>query len=313
MNTGIEFFPKEASTLAPSVDWLFFTLVAFSAALGLFLTVLVVGYAVKYRRGSDADRSGAIARDLKLEVAWTTAALLIAFAIFGWGAELYVERDHPPADAIEIAGLGKQWMWQFRHPGGQREIDELHVPVGRAILVTLGSQDVIHSFFVPAFRVKQDAVPGRSTHVWFTATKPGKYRLFCAEYCGTQHSHMLGTIVAMQPEDYAAWLKDQGGTESLAKQGERLFRSLGCSGCHEGGGTVRAPNLAGIYGRPVALDNRQTVIADERYIRDSILQPTKDIAAGYEPVMPSFDGLIDEGELQMIVAYIKSLSGGGTQ
>ncbi|TPJ14359.1 cytochrome c oxidase subunit II [Mesorhizobium sp. B2-7-3] len=308
MSGGIQFLPPEASSLAPQVDWLFYTLLAFSGGLGLFLTALVIGYAVKYRAGSSADRSGRVARNTPLEIGWTTATLVIAFALFGWGAYIFVQRDHPPADAIEIAGLGKQWMWQFRHAGGQREIDALHIPVGRPILVTLGSQDVIHSFFVPAFRVKQDAVPGRSTRVWFTATKPGKYRLFCAEYCGTAHSQMLGTVYAMEPQDFAAWLKQEGGGQSLAGSGERLFSSLGCSGCHDGGGTVRAPNLRGVFGRPVALSNSTTVMADERYIRDSILQPNKQVAAGYDPVMPSFDGLIEESELQEVVAYIKSLS-----
>lgn len=308
MNFQIPFAPTEASTIAPSVDRLFYTLVAFTFALGMFLTVLVVYYAVKYRAGSSADRSGPRARNLPLEIGWTTATLVIAFVIFGWGAVIFLRREHPPRDAIEIAGLGKQWMWKFRHPGGQREIDELHVPVGKPVVVSLASQDVIHSFYVPDFRVKQDAVPGRTTHVWFTATKPGRYHLFCAEYCGTEHSRMGGWVVALQPEDYAAWLTDQGKSVSLAEQGEKLFRALGCSGCHENSPAVRAPDLHGVYGRPVALSNRQTVIADEKYLRDSILLPTSQVAAGYEPIMPSFDGLIDEDELQMLVAYLKSLS-----
>lgn len=308
MSFGIPFAPEQASSLAPGVDHLFYALLAFTFALGIFLSALVIGYSVKYRAGSPADRSGERSRSAPLEIAWTTATLVVAFAIFAWGAVLFMGREHPPADAIEIAGLGKQWMWQFRHPGGQREIDELHVPVGRAVVVSLASQDVIHSFFVPAFRVKQDAVPGRTTHVWFTATEPGRFHLFCAEYCGTEHSGMIGWVVAMQPEDYAAWLERQGSGDTLAEQGEKLFRALGCSGCHENSTAVRAPDLHGVYGRPVALANSQTVMADERYLRDSILQPAREVAAGYEPVMPSFDGLVDEGELQMLLAYLKSLS-----
>jgi cytochrome c oxidase subunit 2 len=202
-------------------------------------------------------------------------------------------------------------MWKTRQPNGVQEIDALHVPVNQPVVVYLNSQDVIHSFYVPAFRVKQDAVPGRTTRVWFTATKPGRYHLFCAEYCGTEHSHMTGSIVVMEPERFAAWLEEQGSGESLARSGENLFRALGCSGCHGESSRVRAPDLAGVYGRPVALANQQTVLADERYIRDSILQPKKQVAAGYAPVMPSFDGLIDEAELQMIVAYIKSLANAG--
>ncbi|UCI29337.1 cytochrome c oxidase subunit II [Mesorhizobium sp. B4-1-4] len=308
MSFGIPFFPQQASSAAGSVDVLFYTLLAFAIALGLSLTFLVVGYAVKYRVGSPADRTGERARSLPLELTWTVASLVIAFIFFGWGAVLFVRRDHPPPNAIEIAGLGKQWMWEFRHPGGQREINELHVPVGRAVVVSLASQDVIHSFFVPAFRVKQDAVPGRTTHVWFIATELGRYHLFCAQYCGTQHSEMGGWVTAMAPEQYASWLENQGEGETLAASGEKLFRALGCSGCHGNSSKVRAPSLAGIFGRPVALANQQTVIADERYLRDSILVPNKEIAAGYEPVMPSFDGLVDEGELQMLLAYLKSLS-----
>jgi cytochrome c oxidase subunit II len=305
---GIPFFPQQASSIASGIDILFYTLLAFAVLLGLFLTSLVVGYAVKYRVGSKADRTGARARSFPLELAWTSASLAIAFIFFGWGAVLFVRRERPPPDAIEIAGLGRQWMWEFRHPGGQREINELHVPVGKAVVVSLASQDVIHSFYVPAFRVKQDAVPGRTTHVWFIATEPGRYHLFCAEYCGTQHSEMGGWVTAMAPEQYASWLGNQHESETLAASGEKLFRALGCSGCHGTSSKVRAPELDGIFGRPVALANQQTIIADDRYLRDSILIPNKEIAAGYEPVMPSFEGLVDEAELQMLMAYLKSLS-----
>ncbi|MER9654244.1 cytochrome c oxidase subunit II [Mesorhizobium sp. M0152] len=312
MNFGIPFTPPEASSIAGSVDTLFYTLLAFTIALGAFLAGLVVFYAIKYRAGSKADRTGERGRSLPLELTWTVASILIAFVIFGWGVVLFLHREHPPLDALEIAGLGKQWMWEFRHPGGQREINELHIPVGKAVIVSLASQDVIHSFFVPAFRVKQDVVPGRTTHVWFIAEEPGRFHLFCTQYCGTQHSEMGGWVTAMPPEAYAAWLGNQGHAETLAADGERLFRALGCSGCHGNSSKVRAPDLAGIFGRPVPLNNRQTVIADERYLRDSILNPKKEIAAGYEPVMPSFDGLVDEGEMQMLLAYLKSLSAPAT-
>jgi len=308
LSFGVPFVPQEASSQAGQVDALFYALLAFSVALGLALTGLVVGYAVKYRIGSKADRTGKRSRSLPLEISWTMATLIVAFIFFGWGATLFVRRDHPPADALEITGLGKQWMWEFRQPGGQREINELHVPVGKAVVVSLAAQDVIHSFYVPAFRIKQDAVPGRTTHIWFIATEPGSYHLFCAQYCGTQHSEMGGWVTVMAPEQYAAWLNSQGEGETLAASGEKLFRALGCSGCHGANSKVRAPSLDGIFGRPVPLDNQQTVIADDRYLRDSILNPKKEIAAGYQPVMPSFDGLIDEGEMQMLLAYLKSLS-----
>ncbi|MAW87307.1 MAG: cytochrome c oxidase subunit II [Phyllobacteriaceae bacterium] len=306
---NFRWFPEQASSIAPSIDVLFFALVAFSGALGVFLSALVIGYAVRYREGSPADRSGQRKRNMALEIGWTSASVVTAFVIFAYGARLFVDHQRPPGDALRISAIGKQWMWKFRHPGGQREINTLHVPLGQPVQVTLGSQDVIHSFFVPAFRVKQDAVPGRSTRVWFTPTKEGRFRLFCAEYCGTQHSAMGGWIVVMKPEDFTGWLARQGESTSLAQQGAELFRALGCSGCHGQSSEMRAPSLKGLFGRPVPLASGQTVIADEAYIRDSILMPQKQVAAGYAPVMPSFDGLIEEGELQMLVAHIRSLGG----
>ncbi|HVY19846.1 MAG TPA: cytochrome c oxidase subunit II [Bauldia sp.] len=309
--TGVPFAPPEASNFAREIDALFYALLAFSFALGLFLTVLVIRYAIKYRRGSGANRQGKRMRNLPLEVAWTSSSLVVGIVLFGWGAELYMQRFHPPTNALHILGVGKQWMWKFQHPGGQREIDELHVPVDEPVIVELASEDVIHSFFVPAFRVKQDAVPGMSTNVWFTATKAGTYDLFCAEFCGTAHSAMAGNLVAMTPQDYAAWLEKQPTVDSPVAEGAALYRALGCSGCHEGRGAVRAPDLRNIFGHPVALANSSTTIADTAYIRDSILDPDKQIAAGYAPIMPAFAGLIGESELMDLVAYIESLSDKG--
>ena len=305
---GIAFHPDVASTLAPQVDLLFYSLLAFSFALGIFLTFLVVRYAIRYRRGSTADRSGSRSRNLVMEIAWTSATTIIAFVLFGWGAVLFVQRDHPPANSIEISGIGRQWMWQFEHAEGRRELNELHVPLGQPVVVHLASQDVIHSLFIPAFRVKQDAVPGMATSLWFEATKTGTFDLFCAEFCGTQHSEMRGHVIVMPQAEYSKWLSQGPTTQSLAAQGETLFRALGCSGCHGPNSSVRAPDLSGVYGHPVALASRRTVIADDAYLRNSILQPTKDIAAGYEPIMPSFDGLIEEADLSKLIAYLKSLS-----
>ena len=310
---SIAVHPIEASTLAPQVDLLFYALLAFSFGLGLFLTVLVVGYAVKYRRGSKADRSGERARNTVLEVSWTSATALMALGIFLWGAWLFLERDHPPADALEIAGIGKQWMWLFEHANGRREVNELHVPLGRPVVVDLSSEDVIHSMFVPAFRLKMDAVPGRQTRLWFEATRAGTFDLFCAEYCGTQHSEMRGHIVVMPEEQFAAWLAAAPSAASRVEQGQTLFRALGCSGCHGPSATVHAPRLEGLYGHPVGLANRETVIADDQYIRDSILQPQKQVVGGFEPIMPSYQNLITEDDLGKLVAYIKSLAApGGT-
>ena len=250
MNDGIHLLPQSASTFAGESNALFYTLIAFAFALGSFLTFLVVRYAIIYRRGSPAPRTGRRSRNLWLEIGWTGASMLIAFGIFAWSADLFIEREETPPNALHVIGVGKQWMWKFEHPGGQREINELHVPVDAPVVVELGSQDVIHSFFIPAFRVKQDAVPGMSTSVWFEATKPGEYNLFCAEFCGTEHSKMRGLIVAMKPADYSAWLDSQPEGDDLVAQGGNLFRALGCSGCHEGNGTVRAPDLHGVFGRP---------------------------------------------------------------
>ncbi len=304
---SIALHPIEASTLAPQVDLLFYALLAFSLGLGLFLTVLVVGYAVRYRRGSKANRSGEQARNTLLEVFWTTATALMALGLFLWGATLFLERDHPPAGALEVIGVGKQWMWLFQHANGRREVNDLHVPLGQPVVVTLSSQDVIHSLFIPAFRMKMDAVPGRETKLWFEASRAGTYDLFCAEYCGTQHSEMRGHITVMAPEDFATWLASGPTEASLVEQGATLFRALGCSGCHGPSATVHAPRLEGLYGRPVGLATKQTVIADDAYIRDSILEPQKQVVGGFEPIMPAYQGLIEEDDVQKLVAYIKSL------
>jgi cytochrome c oxidase subunit 2 len=247
--------------------------------------------------------------DFALEIWWTTATALLSVGLFVWCAGLFLARDHPPAGALEIVGVGKQWMWLFQHADGRREVNELHVPLGRPVVVTLSSQDVIHSLFIPSFRMKMDAVPGRQTRLWFEPTLAGTFDLFCAEYCGTQHSEMRGHIVVMPPEDFAAWLANGPTEASLVEQGATLFRALGCSGCHGPSATVHAPKLEGLFGRPVGLASRQTVIADEAYLRDSILEPQKDVVGGFEPIMPAYQGLIEEDDVIKLVAYIKSLGG----
>jgi cytochrome c oxidase subunit II len=226
---------------------------------------------------------------------------------FAWGADLYWNIERPPPDAMEIHAIAKQWMWKLEHAEGNREINELHVPVGRVVKVTLASQDVIHSFFLPAFRVKQDVVPGRYTTLWFKADRIGQYHLFCSEYCGTHHSAMGGTVYVMSDAEYQAWLvKGEPGT-TLAQSGEKLFRQYGCSGCHVNSTSVRAPPLEGLFGKPVPLQTGQIVLADEAYLRDSILLPAKDIVGGYTNDMPSFQGHISEEELVDIIAYLRSL------
>jgi cytochrome c oxidase subunit 2 len=228
--------------------------------------------------------------------------------IFVWGARLYVAMSHPPDDALEVAVVGQQWMWKFQYPEGQRAINELHVPVGHPVRLTMTSQDVIHSFYVPAFRIKMDVVPGRYTTTWFEATRPGEYHLFCAEYCGTVHAGMGGRVVVLPPAQYQQWLSGGRDADPMARVGQRLFQELGCEACHRAGSDSRGPSLRGVFGTPVQLQNGEVVRADETYIRESILNPRAKVVAGYPPIMPAFQGQISEEGLLQLIAYIKSLA-----
>jgi cytochrome c oxidase subunit 2 len=304
-------FPEQASSTAGRVDALYLAAIGICVLFTALICVLVLYHAIRYRRGSRVDRSNPLSQSTKLEAVWIGIPLVIVLFLFIGGAVVLFELFDLPENAAEIYVLGRQWMWELRHPEGKREINELHVPVGRPIKLMMTSQDVIHSFFIPAFRVKQDVVPGRYTSLWFKATRPGRYHLFCAEYCGTKHSGMVGSVVVMDPSEFQQWLENgstgQGQEEAMSVAGERLFRRLGCSGCHGANATVRAPMLEGVYGHPVALEGGSFVTADERYIRDSILLPQSQVAAGYKPVMPTFQGHIGEDELLKIIAYIKSI------
>jgi cytochrome c oxidase subunit 2 len=304
---GFPWWPPTASAYASQVNFLFGSLLIIGALTAGLVIFLLAFFANKYRHGSKAVRHEPTKKTWRWEVGWTTASLLIFVGLAMWGANLYVHLYNPPPNALQIFVVGKQWMWKAQHPGGQREINQLHVPVGQDVRLVMASQDVIHSFFIPALRIKQDVVPGRYETMWFRANKVGRYHLFCSEYCGTDHAHMGGWIYVMNPRDFADWLQAQGGQKTLAAQGEQLFHSYGCSGCHEPGGTVRAPNLQGVFGSPVPLSDGSVVTADERYIRDSILDPQAQIAAGYQPVMPTFAGQISEDDLAKLVAYIESI------
>ena len=304
---GFPAWPERAGAYAGTLDFLFVSLlvIAFlTAGLVIFLLIL---FAAKYRHTSTARRDEPTKKTWRWEVGWTAASMVIFVGLAIWGASLYLRLYNPPADALQIFIVGKQWMWKAQHPGGQREINELHVPAGQDVRLVMASEDVIHSFFIPALRVKHDVVPGRYETMWFRADKVGRYHIFCAEYCGTDHAHMGGWLTVMKPRDYAGWLRSQGGQQTLAAQGEQLFRRYGCSGCHEPGGTVRAPQVEGLFGSPVPLSDGRVVVADERYIRDSILDPKAEVAAGYQPVMPTFAGQLTEDELAKLVAYIQSI------
>lgn len=308
MSPGFPLFPEQASTHAPRVDALYFYLVAVSVFFSLLIAGLVIYFAIKYRRRSETELPRGVAGSLKLELFWSVIPLAISLSFFFWGAKLFFSMSRPPNDAIEIYVVGKQWMWKVQHADGQREINELHVPVGRPVRLTMTSEDVIHDFFVPAFRMKRDVLPGRYSTAWFEATKPGRYHLFCAQYCGTKHSAMIGWVDVMEPVVYENWLSGGAATESLASAGAKLFVQHACNTCHRSDTQARGPNLEGLVGKIVHLQNGQTLIADEQYIRESIVAPNAKMVEGYQPIMPTFQGLISEEGLLQLVAYIKSLS-----
>jgi cytochrome c oxidase subunit 2 len=314
MFSGFPFFPEQASTVASRVDALYYALIGISAFFSILIAVLVVLFAIQFRRRSPGEMPQPIHGSMTLEIAWTVIPLVIVLGIFLWSADIYVELKRVPPGAMEVYVVGKRWMWKMQHMTGQREINELHVPVGVPVKLTLGSEDVLHSFFVPEFRIKMDAVPGRYTTTWFQATKPGTYHLFCAEYCGTRHSGMIGSIVVMEPIAFQAWLQG-GATGSPAVEGEKLFTSLACVTCHRADSGQRGPRLEGVFGRPVQLQNGETVIADADYIRESVMTPSAKVVAGYQPIMPTFQGQVSEEGVLQLIAYIQSLqvpaAGGG--
>lgn len=305
--TDVPLFPVRAATHADKVDPLYFFLVAISIFFSLLIFLTITVFAIKYRR-SVHPQAEQIPGSLVVETTWTIIPLGIAMIIFVWGASVYYSYGAPPKNALRVYGTAKQWMWKFQHSDGQREIDELHVPVGRDVAVTLISQDVIHSFFVPAFRVKMDVLPNRYRTVWFRPTRTGTYHLFCAEYCGTAHSGMIGDVVVMEPADYEAWLAS-GGEGSLASSGEKLFRHFGCISCHRDDKGARGPDLAGLYGKEVRFQDGTTATADENYIRDHILGPRQPnrLVAGWQNIMPVFRGQVNEEEMLQLIAYIKVL------
>jgi cytochrome c oxidase subunit 2 len=301
----IPLFPDQASTLAMQVDSLYLFLVAVTVFFTVLVFGLVVGFAIHYRKERHPV-AVQIEGSAPLEFLWSAVPLAIAMVIFFWGAVVYFNSSRAPREAMEVYVVGKQWMWKIQHPTGQREINQLHVPVGRTVRLTMISQDVIHSFYVPAFRVKRDVFPGHYSYLWFQATKTGTYHLFCGQYCGTKHSAMIGEVIVMEPADYQKWLSgDTGG--SMASNGERLFTSLGCISCHTGQAGARGPTLNGVFGNDVKLSDGRTVKADESYIRESVLNPQAKIVAGYQPIMPTFQGTVNEESLQQLLAFIKSL------
>ena len=300
-------FPVEASSISAEVDLLLFFLIAVAAFFTVVIFSAIFYFAIRYRRRSENELPAAVHGSIPLEIAWTIIPFGLTMVMFTWGASVFFRERRPPDDAMPIYVVAKQWMWKLQHPEGQREINELHIPVGRPVKLTMTSEDVIHSFFVPDFRTKQDVVPGRYTTTWFTATKTGKFHLFCAEYCGNNHSGMGGWIYVMEPQDYETWLS--GGTPgaTLAENGQKLFENLACANCHKTDGSGRCPDLTGLFGKDVKLASGATVKADEDYIRESILRPEAKIVAGYQPSMPTFQGLVTEEGVLQLIEYVKSL------
>lgn len=308
--SGWEWQPPQASTLAGRIDWLFNYLLIVSGIIAGGVCTLICVFVYRYRRGSRVSRKNPPIENPLLEAAWIGIPIVLSVLTFYWASRIYFDLFNVPPGAININVVGKQWFWELQHPEGAREMNELHVPVGRPVKLTLTSEDVIHSFFVPAFRIKQDVLPDRVVETWFTATKPGQYHLFCSQYCGTQHANMVGWVYVMEPADFEKWLQQTRPHPSLAKVGERLFVQFSCTGCHGPQAAVRAPSLDGIYGKPVPLADGSMVNADERYIYDSIVLPGSQVVAGYQNVMPSYKGAMNQEQLLALVAYIRSLGSG---
>ncbi len=318
-HSGLPFVPPQASTLAGPIDWVILavTINAVVFTVGIFAAITYL--AVKYRRGNKVDRSNPPLYNHTIEIVWTAIPFALVMALFVWSTWVFLAVRKMPANAMEVYVTGKQWMWKMQHPEGRWENNELHIPVGRPIMLTMTSTDVIHDFFVPAFRLHQDVVPGTYTRMWFTPTQVGTYPLYCAQFCGTFHSQMTGFVSVMEPADYQKWLQAGANQETMAAAGSRLFITHGCSGCHGANGNVRAPALEGIYGRPIPIQIPRadmpiekvpatTIIVDDRYLHDSIVLPDKEVAAGYKPIMPTFKNRLTEADIFKLTAYIKSLA-----
>jgi cytochrome c oxidase subunit II len=305
---SIRLLPETASSFATEWNWLFWMLVVICGLVAMGIAAVLIYFAVRYRRRRDDELPEQIEGNIKIETAWTVIPFIIFLGIFGWGSKVYLDIERPPALARTVYVVAKQWMWKLQYATGEREINTLHVPVGEPVKLIMTSQDVIHSFFVPAFRIKQDVLPNRYTTIWFQATKPGRYHLFCAEYCGTKHSGMIGWVYAMEPQDFERWLAQGGAEGSLASTGEKLFHQFGCANCHYFNNQGRCPVLTGVFGSPVRLRGGQTIIADETYVRTKILKPREQPIEGFEDnVMPTFQGQLTEEQLLALISYIKSI------
>ena len=311
MLTRLQLFPEQASTLAPQTDALLLFLLGITAFFVVLIAGSIIVFMIRYRRRDPNEIPPSVHGSLALEIGWSVIPFIIVMIVFFWGASLYATIARPPDDAINIDVVGKQWMWKVQHMEGRREINELHIPVGKPVKLTMTSEDVIHAFFVPAFRTKQDVVPGRYSTTWFEATKVGSYHLFCAEYCGTIHSGMIGRVVVMEPAEFQAWLQsgESGAMPALTPSaaGEALFQAQGCPSCHAAGTGQRGPQLVGLFGSTVQFEGGGSTVADEDYLRESILRPQAHLVSGYPGIMPTYQGLLSEENVMQLIAYIKTL------
>ena len=305
---GIPIFPEQASVFAKDVDALYFFILATCAFFAIGVSAAVVILGIKYHRTHDGQIGARIEGNLPLELLWSVIPTIIAMFMFGWGASVFYHLRRPPDEALQLYAVGKQWMWKFQHQEGQREINELHIPSGRPIKITISSEDVLHSLYFPAFRTKMDAIPGRYTELWFEAQTPGVYHIFCTEYCGTNHAGMIGSVTVLEPAAYQAWLQGGGEGGTLAERGARLFESLACNTCHLDSGQGRGPSLQNIVGKTETLQDGSTVVVDEAYLRESILTSQAKIVRGFQPLMPTFQGLVSEENLVALIEHVKSLS-----
>lgn len=301
-------WPEQASTFAKHVDGLYIFLLSITAFFSILIFTLVFYFAIRYRRKHAQEVPERLKESTLLEITWSVLPFLLCVVMFVWSAKIYFDMTRAPSNAMQMWVVGKQWMWKIQHPEGRREINELHVPLGQPVKLTMTSEDVIHSFYIPAFRVKMDVIPGRYTSLWFQATQAGEYHLFCAEYCGTKHSGMIGKVVVMDAADYERWLSGTPSNETMEQAGERLFVQNNCSTCHHTRADARGPVLESVFGKPVQLESGGTIVADEAYVRESILNPAGKVVKGYRPVMPTFQGQISEEGLMQLIAYIKSLN-----
>jgi cytochrome c oxidase subunit II len=302
---GFQIQPDQASTIARGVDYLYYFLTGIDLLFTVLIFFAIFYFAVRYRRRAGNQEAEQIEGSLPLELAWTIIPAGICVVIFLWGTSLFIRNSRPPAASAEIFVVGKQWMWKIQHPEGVEEINELHVPVDRPIKLTMTSEDVIHDFSVPAFRIKKDVVPGMYTTEWFQATMTGTFHMFCDQYCGTNHSLMKGEVIVMDPIAYEQWLSGGIRGESMVQAGAKLYDQFACITCH---GTGKGPSFVGIYGKPVKLTDGQTLMVDDDYLRHCILHPSDRVVEGYAPLMPTFKGQITEEQLLQIIAYIKSLT-----